>query len=537
MTRHRVVAVIAALCLALCAAAPAALAIETKDWMVPYENTVVLTTGKSSVSDPSFPIATDSQADNSMTRAIKEALNIQVDLAWESSEYQSKLALQITAGDLPDFFMLGGGDYRVFRQLVDNGMLADLSGYYPSATSDYIDSVLESYDYASVAALTEPDGALYAIGAPQYYYDGHSMLWLRKDWLDALGLAEPKTIDELETVLVAFRDSYGSIGLPLTSFGGYNTLHSFWAICGAFGAFPSMWVGAEDGTAVYGSVAPQMKDALTLLARWYDEGLIAKEFPTMDNNMCAAAFNTGETGALFGPWWLGFNISDVTGVEGADVTIVNAPLDSSGKYNIAGPASFGSMLCVSAKCENPDAVIKMLNFEFEAFQLRLPEYYDEMRAVLDAKTNWTALFPTGGVNFGRSDNLLLSRQAALEIVENGGIINPDDYTSNQINNGTFAANYQSGADTSPTAWTYYQGYLKAAALFQAPEANLVKPLFSVSTESMEDYWASLKTLEDTTLLSIVIGDKPVDSFDAFASQWYAQGGLEITGEVNDSLAR
>ena len=36
--------------------------------------------------------------------------------------------------------------------------------------------------------------------------DRAQILWLRQDWLDALNLEAPKTIEELKTVLKAFMD-------------------------------------------------------------------------------------------------------------------------------------------------------------------------------------------------------------------------------------------------------------------------------------------------------------------------------------------
>ena len=72
----------------------------------------------------------------------------------------------------------------------------------------------------------------------------------------------------------------------------------------------------------------------------------------------------------------------------------------------------------------------------------------------------------------------------------------------------------------------------ASNLVTQPEVNVIKPAFSFTTESMADLKANLDTLEQTTFLKIVTGEQPVDSFDQFVTDWYAQGGQQMTDEVN-----
>ena len=93
-------------------------------------------------------------------------------------------------------------------------------------------------------------------------------------------------------------DVYG--GYPNNTFGIDN-------IFTAFGAYPSIWITAEDGTAVYGSVQEEMKDALTLLNSWYTEGLIDQQFTTRTNDDIVALISSGKCGAFIGPWWAPFN--------------------------------------------------------------------------------------------------------------------------------------------------------------------------------------------------------------------------------------
>lgn len=86
-----------------------------------YDEPITITVGKKVNANPSFADAADTQENNEMTRIIKDVLNIDVKLAWESDEYDTKLAMSIISQDLPDVFVVN--DRLVYQQLVENNLL------------------------------------------------------------------------------------------------------------------------------------------------------------------------------------------------------------------------------------------------------------------------------------------------------------------------------------------------------------------------------------------------------------------------------
>lgn len=56
-----------------------------------------------------------------------------------------------------------------------------------------------------------------------------------------------------------------------------------------------------------------------------------------------------------------------------------------------------------------------------------------------------------------------------------------------------------------------------------------------TTETMTNKWANLQKLEDEMFVQIVMGEKPIEYFDEFVTQWYALGGQTITDEVNAEM--
>jgi putative aldouronate transport system substrate-binding protein len=111
---------------------------------------------------------------------------------------------------------------------------------------------------------------------------------IRKDWLDELKLAVPTTIDEWYTVLKAFKDKKGA-SAPLTA--QYtNELNIQDAFIGAYKTANRFYID-DSGKVKYGPIDAQFKEALTLLRKWYAEGLLDKDFAlntdskALDNKM------------------------------------------------------------------------------------------------------------------------------------------------------------------------------------------------------------------------------------------------------------
>lgn len=523
------------LVVSLCGAAGA----DNEHAFEPFAETVTITTGKSMDPNGNF-LEGDTQGNNYMTRAMKDELNIDVQLLWESDEYASKISLCIASDDLPDMFV--SPNYITYASLVENEKLADLSEAWKTYATDYVQMVCDSYETTWVDALTDADGHLYCIASPQYYYDGSAQMWLRQDWLDALNLTAPTTIDELHDMLVAFKDAYGSrLVFQKDPLGAYSSLYSAWGICSALNAYPSIWTENAEGKVEYGTLTDEMKEAVRLLNTWYNEGLIDPEFPTYDTNAVVAKFNAGETGILFGPWWVSFQLGDSLKIEGCDVMPYNVPADGTGTVNLCAPATYGSQLLVSADCEHPEAVVKMYGMQFEVYgngggSEFTAKYNDVTTQTRAANTSWTALFPCGGVNAGMSDTVLRANYATHDLLEQGEFVRYD-YTTSQRMVAEKSIAWMNGETEDVNGWIYYKGYYVAGDLFQAENVRLIPQTFAQQTESMGELWASLETLEDTTILAMIVGEKSVDDWDDFVKQWYAQGGDIITEEVNEACGK
>lgn len=99
---------------------------------------------------------------------------------------------------------------------------------------------------------------------------------VRGDWLKDLGLDIPTTYADWYDMLTLFKTEKGaSAALGLSSQNGYDQMgHGLDAGYGVIGAFY-----AENGTDVkYGFVEEGFRDYIAMLAQWYHEGLIDRDF-------------------------------------------------------------------------------------------------------------------------------------------------------------------------------------------------------------------------------------------------------------------
>ncbi len=107
--------------------------------------------------------------------------------------YSEKLIDRIEDGNMPDIMWFRDG---VDKALAEQGLLVDLAEYVNA--SEVFENALEPYNKARLSSYP------YLL---RIRYNTPKIAVVRTDWLDALGLAPPETIDDYYTVLKAFADS------------------------------------------------------------------------------------------------------------------------------------------------------------------------------------------------------------------------------------------------------------------------------------------------------------------------------------------
>lgn len=310
--------------------------------------------------------------ENDFLDYLRDEKNLDLTLEWsaQDDDYLDKLSLNIASGNLPDFFIVR--DYNTFKQLVDNGLVADITEAYNSKASDLMKAYNESSEgrYNDAASV---DGKLYGIPSGTMG-NQQSVCWLRADWMKNLGLETPSTMEELEGVLKAFTeddpdgngkdDTFGLTVHSTELVSKNGSLYGLEPIFYAMNAYPQNWMQDEKGQIYYGSVEDSMKDALEILQKWYVNGYIDKQFPTrIGTGETLGTITSGEGGAFFGPWW---SFPSDPAVLEQDWIPVNCPLDGEGKYNYVEPTPYSSVIVVNKNCENYEAAVEAISASLDA---------------------------------------------------------------------------------------------------------------------------------------------------------------------------
>lgn len=497
-----------------------------------YKETVTYTIGKSTPGIPKLPEG-QTYEDNAYTQYLKETLNIQNVNKFEAQTgdaYDQKVSMAVASSDLPDIMAV---DAETLRELVENDMVADLTEVYETSTSDL---VKEKYDSYGGRALKEAtfDGKLMALPSTQNA-NIPTMLWLRKDWLDQLGLEEPKTVEDLEKILTEFVEKNpsgkGTIGLALSkAVGGlYGSLFQADNIFATYNSFPRQWI-EQDGEVVYGSITEETKKGLGVLADWYKKGLIDPQLAVRDSIESLIA--SGEVGAFFGPWWSSdYPLNDARKMDGnADWQPYIISSDGSGVITAYTQNPAGEFYVVRKGFEHPELLPKLAS----ALNDKLVREDLDYKPVVD--------FIKGGFDGGKPLNIMINFndataqmykdiKATLDGEKDPSTLTLDDLSSYQKIQGYL----ENPEKADAIQWSAYMSRMVAGELMAETKINEVHPVFFGQTPSMKLKWANLVKLEDEAFLKIVTGEEDLNYFDKFVDTWKKTGGNDITKEVSEAI--
>lgn len=239
---------------------------------------------------------------------IEEATNVHVN--WtvvDASSAKEQFGLMLASGEYPDIIRDVGTYYPGGTEKgVQDGVLADLTEAVELYMPNY-NALRKSNPQLEKDTMTDDGRIVGTRTITSYFGDVRGeRVWagmvLRKDWLNDLGLEVPRTIDEWETVLTAFKENYPDCEAPLMI--GTNGYDFFSNFLSAYGCLSDFY---RDGDTVkYGPLEDGYKEWLMLFHDWYEKGLIDPNFMTNAADMISPAdyIGTGKAGAGMELWGL-----------------------------------------------------------------------------------------------------------------------------------------------------------------------------------------------------------------------------------------
>ena len=212
--------------------------------------------------------------------------------SWASVEEQFNLL--IAADDMPNLCLTANYYTDGITSAVENEIFVNLADYIDEYAPNY-KAVVEREDV--YPATHDQEGniiAFYQI-AEEEFTPNNGVLF-RGDLLEEQGLEIPVTYDEYEETLLALKDAYG-MGSPIFHY----TDNSQWLSAG-MGVKTDFSLNG-DGEVVYGPVEDAYREYLSIANKWFEEGLIYKDFyaiPDGQNiNYLVEKMSTGESVVTF----------------------------------------------------------------------------------------------------------------------------------------------------------------------------------------------------------------------------------------------
>lgn len=249
--------------------------------------------------------------DNYFTNYLEEKTGLEFEfymLPETADELNTKLSLMTTSQEsLPDVLICAGAlsSSAVF-EYGKNGAFLALDDYISDASKmPNYNAIPEEAKTVMESAQTMADGHTYGLAryTPEIWNRTENRTFINKTWLDKLNLEVPKTTDDLEEVLIAFRDGDPNgngkqdeipfYGITNGSY-GHNTiltlLNSFVFWAGADSNYGLTL--ADDGETVTAPfVTDGFKEGLKYLAHLYEENLIDPSVFTDDATQYKAILN------------------------------------------------------------------------------------------------------------------------------------------------------------------------------------------------------------------------------------------------------
>ena len=494
-----------------------------------------------------------SYENNSYLDFLSEDLNIKVVYDWiaSSSDFDEKMNLCIGSGTIPELMNVNATQYRA---LLKYDMIQPLDQYFDDYASDALKGYVESGGEELKKCISNDKGEMMAIPAPNITAGGINEMWIRQDWLDNLGLEVPRTWDELAAVAEAFvtqdpdgngeADTIGILGPGNTdhmnAIGGNQ--FGLDPLFSSFQSYPQYWLQDEDGTVKYGSIQPETRTALEKIQKLYTDKLIDTEMLVRNN--CQEAILSGKVGIFFGPWWIGYTVSDATLAGEADWRAYFTPLSEDGKYYTHMPDPTSTYVVVSKSCKNPEAAIKIINYLIAYGK-------DWVADGTSAKLEVSQFYPLWNI-YENADEIEVSTETLEKYLAGEITMDDVDFSQHKLLKNDMEVvtelKKEPYDDFSLDKWNLDSDLAKinlprlvSLLVGGNPLVNdkyiPVYNAYSGQTETMQAKWANLKKMEEETFAKIIMGKADISEFDTFVENWKNQGGDQILKEINDELGK
>ncbi|WP_422659343.1 extracellular solute-binding protein [Paenibacillus sp. EC2-1] len=475
---------------------------------------------------------------NAVYDAYEKDLGIRIKNQWVAEKYSEKLKISIASNDIPDFFRVSAAE---MNQLYEADMIMDMTEYFDKYATEATKKwfTLDGGRQLSTATF---DGRLMAIPATDNPYNSSNYLWIRKDWLEKVGLPKPSTMQDVIKIAEAFaKQNPGgadkTYAFALNSDFIANGAYDLQGFFNGYHAYPNYWVKDSNGKLSFGSIMPEMKPALKQLQDMYKAGLIDPEFAVKDADKENELVVNNQIGMAYGAFWLSIWPLQSAAVQNDKLVqdweaypIVSAddkPAKSSTNIGVS------SYIAVSKKSKNPEAVMKIINKWVEV----QTDLNDSNKVYMFGKSGVdksALLWKINPTTFFAQDENLYAGQLLPKAIEakDPSLLGTNPEVRSRYNR---VQDYLKGDLFNWNEWAISKPGGSFAIMDQYNQEGRfqVDEFYGPLTPSMIDKKGILNEKTKEIFTKIIMDKASVDEFDKFVEEWKKLGGEQMTNEVNE----
>jgi putative aldouronate transport system substrate-binding protein len=456
-----------------------------------------------------------------LQQAVEKHIGKKLNITWvPNADYNEKLNVTLASNSLPD--VMGVNEKNpTFVRAAEAGAFWDLT--------DKLDK------YPNLKPANERTGLNSSVNGKIYgIYRTRPLLRsavvYRKDWAAKLGLQEPQTVDDLYRMAKAFteRDPDGNgkkdtYGLIIPKWPGFYASNSPYDTMETWFGAPNGW-GERGGKLVPGFDTEEFYQANRFMKKWVDEGLVNKDFATLDAGSWNDPFIQGKGGIII----------DVN-VRGTDLA---------GRFRQANPKDMDKVAMVG-NMKRSDGQKFSLAFTgyldvlaISKQRIRTEEQLDQVLQTLDKLQDETGgALLTHGIQ-GRNYNLEDGKAV---------LINQDDPQVKTLQNDVDKAFIQLGSRYSvggslfptkfPTEAEQKLFDLRDTLMQEDLKTAVHNPALPVLAPTQIEKGQTLDLIVPDARIKYLSGAITEEQLRAEVKRWYDGGGTQVAQEINDLVSK
>ena len=315
--------------------------------------------------------------------------------------------------------------------------------------------------------------------------------------------------------------------------GTVSTSYSVDSVFEMFGAYPQQWIKNADGEIVYGSLTEETKEALGYLRELYKQGILDPDFALRAQNNIRDLVVNGKCGAFFGLWWTPNNplMDEYRKNKETDWEPYYLTADAKRTVEVYSTFWDSKYVVVRKGYEHPEIVMKILSVLFDYSRYEA-EDADEVNSYFALNVDPTARPLMINVDYNEA-TYMVTRHIREALYSPGDAKTREDLSAIEVSYFDACREYLGAEVPSVEAWAAYKSRISAVGLLV--DANYHAPEKKYLGDGDGEIPQTLRSLEKKAFIQIIMGKKPVSSFDSFVEEWYRKGGDSLTERVRKGI--